>query len=155
MEGGPGHGIVETHITTRNIGSQAQSKVVTEGLARQMEQRNLRDTALAEMSRQQEARSSNAAESSVAEVRPTDTNMLETILRLKLDHSNDLRKVEQAHHDNIERVRREGIEERDRLMAIIEQQSRELSHLYQSAGRPYAKAEAGYGTMIAEPGPNE
>ncbi len=127
---GRGRGIVETRIQGREVSSPEQAQAVAEGIARQTEQQNKRDEALSQMEPdktddvpQQQAPSSSCP------------SITESILRLKLDHANEIRQLDREHHERESQIRREcqaGFDaERNRLMDIIERQSAELSKLYE------------------------
>lgn len=136
---GRGRGIVKTHIGERNVSSHAQATAVAEGLARQTEQQRRRDETLARM-QQDETR--EAVSRDIQDDEPptgggayeSAVSLTESILRLKLEHSIEIRRVEQDHHDREDRIRRDCQAnfdaERNRLMDIIERQNNELSKLY-------------------------
>lgn len=136
---GRGRGIVKTHIGERNVSSNAQALAVSDGLARQTEQQRRRDEALARM-QQDETR--EAVSRYIQDDEPptggvayeSAVSLTESILRLKLEHSIEIRRVEQEHHDREDRIRRDCQAnfdaERNRLMDIIERQNNELSKLY-------------------------
>ncbi len=122
---GVGRGIVETRVSEREITSPAQAKAVAEGLKRQAEQKNLRDTMLAETPHDH-----TTQEETPAITRPAANNeTVETILRMQLEHTNQIRKLEQEQREKEDSIRQRYDDERDRMMAIIEQQSREIARL--------------------------
>lgn len=135
---GRGRGIVETHVGERKISSTAQADVVAKGLARQTEQRNSRDTALEAIRNGEAVELPKGTEPTLEESATVTGNgqqLIETILRLQLDHANEIRQIERDSHEREDRIRRECQvsfdAERNRLMDIIERQSTELSKLYQ------------------------
>lgn len=153
---GRGRGIVETRITERQISSQAQATVVAEGLARQSEQQHRRDEALMQLGQRTDADKlipetedpSGKAAGTTAE----QQNLVETILRMQLEHANEMRATEREHHEREDRIRRDCQAsfdaERNRLMDIIERQNAELSKFYQQ-GREQKEA-----MWIAADGPD-
>ena len=164
MKEGRGRGIVETRIAERQVTSLHQAQVVEEGLKHQEEQRRLRDIALRELGSgdrydavNRTARNEEGGvggEGLEPDGEPSGTvavmPITEQILRLKLEHANEMRAVEREHHDREDRIRRDcqaGFDaERNRLMDIIERQNSELSKLY-------AQTRRGDGTrynMVAE-----
>ena len=136
---GRGRGIVETRITERQISSQAQATVVAEGLARQSEQQHRRDEALMQLEQRTDAgRPLSEAEETSEKAAGTTAgqqNLVETILRMQLEHANEMRTTEREHHEREDRIRRDCQAsfdaERNRLMDIIERQNAELSKFYQ------------------------
>lgn len=148
---GRGRGIVETRIDKRQVSSQEQAAVVADGLARQTAQRNERDTAMAQIGTNEE--NFVSAPPSLPVTTPTQS-ITESILRLKLEHANELRQAEREHHEREDRIRRDCQTsfdaERNRLMDIIERQNTELSKLYQQG-----RGTGGHwdSMMAAEDGP--
>lgn len=143
MKEGRGRGIVETRVTERQITSPHQTQAVVEGLARQGEQQRLRDIAIAELERggsslggETTERERGEGDRPAGEAVGTATVMpiTEQILRLKLEHANEMRQAEREHHDREDHIRRDCQAnydaERNRLMDIIERQNSELSKLY-------------------------
>lgn len=131
---GRGRGIVETRVGARKITSPNQAKAVAEGLERQNDQQRLRDELLIQQ-KETEEKGGGAEDTSISY--PTSTNstsVTEHILRLQLEHANDMRRIESEHHDREDRIRRDCQAnfdaERNRLMDIIERQNSELSSLY-------------------------
>ena len=65
---------------------------------------------------------------------PEPKTETEAILRLKLEHANELRQLERDSHEREDRIRRDCQAqfdaERNRLMDIIERQNAELAKLY-------------------------
>lgn len=133
---GRGRGIVETRIGNRVVTSSAQAAVVAEGLARQTEQRNRRDEALAMAETIPEVDTSvtEANEVDAPGATARDNRLTEAILRLKLEHANEIRQTEKdarAREDQIRRECQASFDaERNRLMDIIERQNAELSKIY-------------------------
>ena len=147
---GRGRGIVETRVTNRVVTSSAQAAVVAEGLARQTEQRNRRDEALA-MCATSEKTEGTVAEADASGTTVQDNRLTEAILRLKLEHANEIRQTEKdarAREDQIRRDCQASFDaERNRLMDIIERQNAELSKVYNRQSE-----DRGYG-MVAEDEP--
>ena len=149
MKEGRGRGIVETRISTRIVTSPAQTQAVAEGLKVQAEQRNRRDTALAQMERRENYDPTEPTEDGTP-ILP-DTSMIETILRMKLDHSNEIRSLEQQHREKEDSIRERQEQERDRLMGIIEQQAKEIARLSSTRQlRTYNHGEHNNINMVAE-----
>jgi len=140
---GPGRGIVETKIDRRVITSQKQAAVVADGLARQTQQRNRRDQALRQQ-RQQRIADTTAelsqmqSEEALSAPAVAQPNVTETVLRLQLEHQQELRRTETEAREREDRVRRDCQAsfdaERNRLMDIIERQNNELSKFYARSG---------------------
>lgn len=169
MKEGRGRGIVETRVAERQVTSPHQAQAVAEGLKRQEEQQRLRDIALRELggrdgiatyrtdggdgiAEEETGHQNGAVNRDARDEEGTVAGMpiTEQILRLKLDHANEMRAMEREHHDREDRIRRDcqaGFDaERNRLMDIIERQNTELSKLY-------AQTRRGDGTrydMVAE-----
>ena len=149
---GRGRGIVETRVGNRVVTSAAQAAVVADGLARQTEQRNRRDEALAIESAMPEGEPSETRDKEVDAPGATarDNRLTEAILRLKLEHANEIRQTEKdarAREDQIRRDCQASFDaERNRLMDIIERQNAELSKIY--------NRHSGYvSSMVAEDEP--
>lgn len=150
---GRGRGIVETRVENRVVTSSAQAAVVAEGLARQTEQRNRRDEVLAMTETMPEGDTSEAVENEADASGATarDNRLTEAILRLKLEHANEIRQTEKdarAREDQIRRECQASFDaERNRLMDIIERQNAELSKVYSR------QSEDRYGIVVEdEPG---
>lgn len=136
MGGGAGKSIIATHVGERSISSQAQAKAVSEGLARKNAQKEV-TTDLVPMGVEEDPRSSSAEQDYVAPQPIAESASItesEAMLRLKLDHANELRQIEREHRDKEDQIRRDCQTnfdaERNRLMDIIERQNAELSKFY-------------------------
>ena len=148
---GAGKSIIETRVTERQISSRAQAKAVTAGLERK--ERLLK-------AREQEEGTVAAAEPLPAEtaapqprtagssdggeaITPYEAHGAdhssesesEAVLRLRLEHTREIIKLEREHHDREDHIRRDCQAsfdaERNRLMDIIERQNAELTKFYQ------------------------
>lgn len=115
---GKGRGIVETRVPNIKATSNAQKAAVAEGLERKAGMVSRRDAAIAQMS---------AGE--MAATALPDPTMAETLLKMQLEHTNEIRQMEQAHREKEDGIRKRFDDERDRLMNIIEQQAREIARL--------------------------
>lgn len=124
---GVGRGIVETKIDERIITTHEQTIAVAEGLQRQAEQRTRRDAAMAEMAASKETMP--VASNNSVNGNNDDAGMMQTILRMQLDHANELREVERTARESIDGIRERYDDERTHLLNIIEQQSREIARL--------------------------
>ena len=146
---GRGRGIVETRVVNRVVTSSAQAAVVAEGLARQTEQRNRRDEALAMCDLRKTEGTVSEADAPGTTVQ--DNRLTEAILRLKLEHANEIRQTEKDARVREDQIRRDCQAsfdaERNRLMDIIERQNAELSKVYNRQSE-----DRGYG-MVAEEEP--
>lgn len=133
-----GKSIIETHITTRLISSQSQERMVTKGLLEKERYYvggaavNHGDSPMCEQEEQRPDYMGTVPCDSPGSPEPkTET---EAILRLKLEHANELRQLERDSHEREDRIRRDCQAqfdaERNRLMDIIERQNAELAKLY-------------------------
>ena len=136
-----GKSIIETHITERHITSQQQAAMVAEGLKRR-ETFYVQSVAVTQQPTEQpeapEAEGDNSQLSTLNSQLPES----EAILRIRLEHANELRSIERECHEREDRIRRDCQAtfdaERNRLMDIIERQNAELAKLY---GRKYEPTE--------------
>lgn len=132
---GAGKSIVETQVTERIITSKAQAQAVADGLKRKEQQVK---------SQQRAAETAPAASEHVEEPlphegltdSPTPLSESEAILRLRLEHAQEMMKLEREYRDREDHIRRDCQTnfdaERNRLMDIIERQNAELSKFYHS-----------------------
>lgn len=132
---GAGKSIVDTQVTERIITSKAQAQAVAEGLKRKEHQIN---------SQQPHKETMPAVEGEalppVCDIpssdSPTPLSESEAILRLKLEHAQEMMKLEREYRDREDHIRRDCQTnfdaERNRLMDIIERQNAELSKFYHS-----------------------
>lgn len=134
-----GKSIIETHITTRLISSQSQERMVTKGLLEKDRYyvggaaANHGDT----MGTVPAVSSDSGLQRDCPHCVPGSSEPMpesEAILRLKLEHANELRQLERDSHEREDRIRRDCQAqfdaERNRLMDIIERQNAELAKLY-------------------------
>lgn len=133
MKEGRGRGIVETRVGERKITSPNQAKVVTEGLERQNGQQRLRDELLMQQKTGGKG-CETGGESIPSPTAVSSTNVTEHLLRLQLEHVNDILRIEKEYHDRENQIRRDCQAsfdaERNRLMDIIERQNNKLLNLY-------------------------
>lgn len=140
---GAGKSIIETRVTERQISSRAQAKAVTAGLERKerLLKRRMQEegTAKERDITQPKTAGSGGGETAGHTDRPIETVggecESETILRLRLEHTREIIKLEREHHDREDHIRRDCQAsfdaERNRLMDIIERQNAELTKFYQ------------------------
>ena len=155
-----GYGIVDPSITDRTMSSFAQRRAVEKGYLAAPEYYNTTETPIiaaaqhaADMEtpnnpapdvlptdapadnhheQQQPEQEATVLGDSVAEPLPIyDRDAL--ILRLRLDHANELRRLEQSHRDREDTIRQHWQkkldEQHDRLFSLIEKQQEELNRL--------------------------
>lgn len=131
MENGkrkPGYGITDTNVGEAERSLAAKKRIVTDGIAAQV-------------------RNSGNAGGETKEETGNDTiataSMNEQMLRMELDHVNELRRIEREYHEREDRIRRECQSmfdaERNRLMDIIERQNIEISKFYEQAKKNNAR----------------
>lgn len=127
---GPGKNITDPHIVKRNISSKEQHETVEEGLERLQREKE----------KGQGGRNLETATPSSSDASGNANNGYmykenEEILRLQLEQSREIVKLEREHHEREDRIRRDCQAsfdaERNRLMDIIERQNTELSKAYQ------------------------
>jgi len=148
---GAGKSIIETRVTERQISSRAQAKAVTAGLERKerlLKRRVQEEGAVAAAEplpaekaapHPRTAGSSDGGEAITPhEAHDADhggESESEAILRLRLEHTREIIKLEREHHDREDHIRRDCQAsfdaERNRLMDIIERQNAELTKFYQ------------------------
>ena len=147
---GAGKSIIETRVTERQISSRAQAKAVTAGLERKerlLKRRKQEEGAVAAaepLPAEKAAPQPRMAGSDGGEaITPHEAHDAdhggesesETILRLRLEHTREIIKLEREHHDREDHIRRDCQAsfdaERNRLMDIIERQNAELTKFYQ------------------------
>lgn len=148
---GAGKSIIETRVTERQISSRAQAKAVTAGLERKerlLKRRVQEEGAVAAAEplpaekaapQPRTAGSSDGGEAIAPyEAHGADHSSeseSEAILRLRLEHTREIIKLEREHHDREDHIRRDCQAsfdaERNRLMDIIERQNAELTKFYQ------------------------
>lgn len=141
---GAGKSIIETRVTERQISSRAQAKAVTAGLERKERMLKMREAEEESTAKERDITQPKTAGSGGGETaghtdRPIETVggecESETILRLRLEHTKEIIKLEREHHEREDHIRRDcqaGFDaERNRLMDIIERQNAELTKFYQ------------------------
>ena len=115
----PGYGITNTDVDEYGENKDARLKIVTDGVAAQK---------LKSESTEEETNDSFATNAQVI------VSTSEQMLRMELDHVNELRRIEREHHEREDRIRRDCQSvfdaERNRLMDIIERQNMEISKFY-------------------------
>lgn len=148
---GAGKSIIETRVTERQISSRAQAKAVTAGLERKerlLKRRVQEEGAVAAAEplpaekaapQPRTAGSSDGGEAinpyEAHDADHSSESESEAILRLRLEHTREIIKLEREHHDREDHIRRDCQAsfdaERNRLMDIIERQNAELTKFYQ------------------------
>lgn len=147
---GAGKSIIETRVTERQISSRAQAKAVTAGLERKerlLKRRKQEEGAVAaaeplpaeKAAPQPRMAGSDGGEAITSYEAPgadhSSESESEAVLRLRLEHTREIIKLEREHHDREDHIRRDCQAsfdaERNRLMDIIERQNAELTKFYQ------------------------
>lgn len=148
---GAGKSIIETRVTERQISSRAQAKAVTAGLERKerlLKKREQEEGTVAAAeplpaeTAAQQPRTAGSSDGGEA-ITPYEAHGAdhssesesEAVLRLRLEHTREIIKLEREHHDREDHIRRDCQAsfdaERNRLMDIIERQNAELTKFYQ------------------------
>lgn len=133
MKEGRGRGIVETRVGKRKITSSNQAKVVAEGIERQNDQRRLRDELLMQQETEEKGSDTEHANTPCPTLM-NNTSVTEHLLRLQLEHANEILRIEKEHYNRENQIRRDCQAnfdaERNRLMDIIERQNEKFLNLY-------------------------
>ena len=149
---GAGKSIIETQVRERQVSSRAQAAAVTAGLERKEQLLKMRDAEEEAAAKDRDITQPRTAGSGgnipIGETaghtdRPIEAVggecESETILRLRLEHTKEIIKLEREHHEREDHIRRDcqaGFDaERNRLMDIIERQNAELTKFYQRSQR--------------------
>lgn len=149
---GAGKSIIETQVRERQVSSRAQAAAVTAGLERKEQLLKMRDAEEEAAAKDRDITQPKTAgsggyipsgETAGHTDRPIETVggecESETILRLRLEHTKEIIKLEREHHEREDHIRRDcqaGFDaERNRLMDIIERQNAELTKFYQRSQR--------------------
>lgn len=149
---GAGKSIIETQVRERQVSSRAQAAAVTAGLERKEQLLKMRDAEEEAAAKDRDITQPKTAgsggyipsgETAGHTDKPIETVgrecESETILRLRLEHTKEIIKLEREHHEREDHIRRDcqaGFDaERNRLMDIIERQNAELTKFYQRSQR--------------------
>ena len=149
---GAGKSIIETQVRERQVSSRAQAAAVTAGLERKEQLLKMRDAEEEAAAKERDITQPKTAgsggyipseETAGRTDRPIEAAggecESETILRLRLEHTKEIIKLEREHHEREDHIRRDcqaGFDaERNRLMDIIERQNAELTKFYQRSQR--------------------
>lgn len=165
-----GQGIVNPNITERKMSSFNQRRAVEQGLLAAREYYNRTEGAAAH--KNNDALADNQDSEDITDI-PTNTDIpgnpsnpssmasmsslspdnpaIPMLLRMQLDHANELRRLEKSHRDREDAIRAEYQKkldtEHNRLLNLIEKQQEELNRI--------RRRTSDYGLFLAEPQPGE
>lgn len=141
-----GKGVVGTHVTERTINTKAQKRAVEEGLTRLKSHSSSiwlnNEKSKEKRSGETDDKESNSPAPALSERgrgfltdNPASSDSeSNAILQLKVEHSQEIIKLEREHHQREDQIRRDCQAsfdaERNRLMDIIERQNAELANVY-------------------------
>ena len=144
---GAGKSIIETQVRERQVSSRAQAAAVTAGLERKEQLLKMRDAEEEAAAKERDITQPRTAGHTDRPIEAAEKPIeaaggeceSETILRLRLEHTKEIIKLEREHHEREDHIRRDcqaGFDaERNRLMDIIERQNAELTKFYQRSQR--------------------
>ena len=165
-----GQGIVNPNITERKMSSFNQRRAVEQGLLAAREYYNRTEGTAAR--KNNDALDDNQDSQAITDI-PTNTDIpgnpsnpssmasmsslspdnpaIPMLLRMQLDHANELRRLEKSHRDREDSIRAEYQKkldtEHNRLLTLIEKQQEELNRI--------RRRTSDYGLFLAEPQPGE
>lgn len=165
-----GQGIVNPNITERKMSSFNQRRAVEQGLLAAREYYNRTEGTAAH--KNNDTIADNQDSQAITDV-PTNTDIpgnpsnpssmasmsslspdnpaIPMLLRMQLDHANELRRLEKSHRDREDSIRAEYQKkldtEHNRLLNLIEKQQEELNRI--------RRRTSDYGLFLAEPHPGE
>lgn len=165
-----GQGIVNPNITERKMSSFNQRRAVEQGLLAAREYYNRTEGTAAH--RNNDTIADNQDSQAITDI-PTNTDItgnpsnpssmasmsslspdnpaIPMLLRMQLDHANELRRLEKSHRDREDAIRAEYQKkldtEHNRLLNLIEKQQEELNRI--------RRRTSDYGLFLAEPQPGE
>jgi transcriptional regulator with XRE-family HTH domain len=165
-----GQGIVNPNITERKMSSFNQRRAVEQGLLAAREYYNRTEGTAAH--KNNETLADNQDSQDITDI-PTNTDIpgnpsnpssmasmsslspdnpaIPMLLRMQLDHANELRRLEKSHRDREDVIRAEYQKkldtEHNRLLNLIEKQQEELNRI--------RRRTSDYGLFLAEPQPGE
>ena len=164
-----GQGIVNPNITERKMSSFNQRRAVEQGLLAAREYYNRTEGAAAHKSNDTLALADNqdipdipnipnnpdipgnpSPMATMSTLSP-DNPAIPMLLRMQLDHANELRRLEKSHRDREDSIRAEYQKkldtEHNRLLTLIEKQQEELNRI--------RRRTSDYGLFLAEPTPGD
>lgn len=167
-----GQGIVNPNITERKMSSFNQRRAVEQGLLAAREYYNRTEGTAARKNNDALALADNqdipgnpdipdnpdipgnpsnpSSMASMSSLSP-DNPAIPMLLRMQLDHANELRRLEKSHRDREDSIRAEYQKkldtEHNRLLTLIEKQQEELNRI--------RRRTSDYGLFLAEPQPGE
>lgn len=165
-----GQGIVNPNVTERKMSSFNQRRAVEQGLLAAREYYNRTEGTAAH--KNNDALADNQDSQAITDI-PTNTDIpgnpsnpssmasmsslspdnpaIPMLLRMQLDHANELRRLEKSHRDREDSIRAEYQKkldtEHNRLLTLIEKQQEELNRI--------RRRTSDYGLFLAEPHPDE
>ena len=165
-----GQGIVNPNITERKMSSFNQRRAVEQGLLAAREYYNRTEGTAAH--KNNDTIADNQDSQAITDI-PTNTDIpgnpsnpssmasmsslspdnpaIPMLLRMQLDHANELRRLEKSHRDREDSIRAEYQKkldtEHNRLLTLIEKQQEELNRI--------RRRTSDYGLFLAEPHPDE
>lgn len=165
-----GQGIVNPNITERKMSSFNQRRAVEQGLLAAREYYNRTEGTAAH--KNNDTLADNQDSQAITDI-PTNTDIpgnpsnpssmatmsslspdnpaIPMLLRMQLDHANELRRLEKSHRDREDAIRAEYQKkldtEHNRLLNLIEKQQEELNRI--------RRRTSDYGLFLAEPQPGE
>lgn len=165
-----GQGIVNPNITERKMSSFNQRRAVEQGLLAAREYYNRTEGTAAH--KNNDTLADNQDSQAITDI-PTNTDIpgnpsnpssmatmsslspdnpaIPMLLRMQLDHANELRRLEKSHRDREDAIRAEYQKkldtEHNRLLNLIEKQQEELNRI--------RRRTSDYGLFLAEPQPSE
>lgn len=162
-----GQGIVNPNITERKMSSFNQRRAVEQGLLAAREYYNRTEGAVAHKNNDALADNQDITGNPNNPDNPSnpdipgnpdnpstlspDNPAIPMLLRMQLDHANELRRLEKSHRDREDAIRAEYQKkldtEHNRLLTLIEKQQEELNRI--------RRRTSDYGLFLAEPTPDE
>lgn len=159
-----GQGIVNPNITERKMSSFNQRRAVEQGLLAAREYYNRTEGTAAHknndtLADNQDSQAitdipgnpSNPSSMATMSSLSPDNPAIPMLLRMQLDHANELRRLEKSHRDREDAIRAEYQKkldtEHNRLLNLIEKQQEELNRI--------RRRTSDYGLFLAEPQPGE
>lgn len=162
-----GQGIVNPNITERKMSSFNQRRAVEQGLLAAREYYNRTEGAAAHKNNDTLADNQDSpnipnisdipdnpdipGNPDIPSTLSPDNPAIPMLLRMQLDHANELRRLEKSHRDREDAIRAEYQKkldtEHNRLLNLIEKQQEELNRI--------RRRTSDYGLFLAEPHPDE
>ena len=159
-----GQGIVNPNVTERKMSSFNQRRAVEQGLLAAREYYNRTEGAAAHKNNDALADNQDSEDipsnpgnpgnpnnPDIPSTLSPDNPAIPMLLRMQLDHANELRRLEKSHRDREDSIRAEYQKkldtEHNRLLTLIEKQQEELNRI--------RRRTSDYGLFLAEPTPDE